>query len=586
MSEAGNANVLAAADNSETLPLRAMVSEFEVLGVIGEGGFGTVYLAMDHSLNRKVALKEYRPAALATRTGQTVVLRSQKHADSFAAGLRSFINEARTLARFDHPALVRVHRFWQENGTAYMAMPLVSGRTLTAMVRDYRAEVTEAWLRQILAPLLDAIEALHGVQIFHRDIAPDNVLIQDNGVPVLLDFGAAREIVADMSQALTVILKPGYAPIEQYAEDAVLKQGPWTDIYALGAVLHFAVTGRPPSNSVTRLAHDSLTPLAVAKPPGFSTAFLAAIDHALAVRPEARPQSIAELRKLFDLGARAVRAPAPMPAVDSLDASIVADPPEPPESPTTVMLPRTIVARQGGTSAPASIGPATTGGEGAVSAPTPLPLTAPPQPAVADREATPVPSRSRTGIIAGLLAVVVLGAIGLFAFLPKQGAVPAVAPETAASAPGGPAVDQRPTGSAAPAATDTGAAAAAPASPVAPAASAAPAAPTAPAASTAPATTGAPTPPAVAGDAGAQAVPAAAPPVPEATGTGVVRLAVKPWAMVRIDGVEKAVTPPLKSLTLPVGKHVIELVNSGFPPHAVEVQVEKDKRITLSYEFK
>ena len=238
-----------------------MVGEFEILGIIGEGGFGTVYLAMDHSLNRKVALKEYRPGALATRTDTTVVLRSQRHAEAFAAGLKSFINEARTLARFDHPALVRVYRFWQENGTAYMAMPLVEGSTLTSVVRDRRSSVTEAWLRQIVAPLLDAIEALHGVQIYHRDIAPDNVLIQQNGTPVLLDFGAAREIVAAQTQALTVILKPGYAPVEQYAEDAGMKQGPWTDIYALGAVMQFAVTGRAPPNSVTRLMNDSRIPL-------------------------------------------------------------------------------------------------------------------------------------------------------------------------------------------------------------------------------------------------------------------------------------------------------------------------------------
>jgi len=572
MSEAGNSNVLAAADHSEMLPLRSMVSEFEILGVIGEGGFGTVYLAMDHSLNRRVALKEYRPAALATRTGHTVVLRSQKHADSFAAGLRSFINEARTLARFDHPALVRVHRFWQENGTAYMAMPLVSGRTLTAMVRDYREEVTEAWLRQILVPLLDAIEALHGVQIFHRDIAPDNVLIQDNGVPVLLDFGAAREIVTDMSQALTVILKPGYAPIEQYAEDAVLKQGPWTDIYALGAVLHFAVTGRPPSNSVTRLAHDSLTPLAVAKPPGFSAEFLTAIDQALAVRPEARPQTIAELRKLFNIGARAVRPPAPKQIVDDLQAPLAADPSTSLESPTTVMLPRTIAAKQSAAAVtPPAAQPSLSGG--VVAAPVPThqpPAASPPLPALGGGEASPAAKRSRIGILAGVIAVAVVAAIGIVAFMPKQGPVPAGTPDATTSAPAGPAAQQA-----------TSASAPAPAATVSEAPATGAAAPDA--AGTAGATSSAT--PAVAGDAPSQAAPAT-PPVPEVTGTGSIRLAVKPWAMVRVDGVEKAVTPPLKLLTLPVGKHVIELVNSGFPPHAVALEVERDKRITLSYEFK
>ncbi|MEO7760683.1 MAG: protein kinase, partial [Casimicrobiaceae bacterium] len=347
MSATPGAPVDPAQSNSETLPLRSMVGEFEILGIIGEGGFGTVYLAMDHSLNRKVALKEYRPAALATRTATTIVLRSQRHAEAFAAGLKSFINEARTLARFDHPALVRVYRFWQENGTAYMAMPLVEGSTLTSIVRDRRPSVTESWLRQILAPLLDAIEALHGVQIYHRDIAPDNVLIQQNGTPVLLDFGAAREIVAAQTQALTVILKPGYAPVEQYAEDAGMKQGPWTDIYAIGAVMQFAVIGRAPPNSVTRLMNDSRVPLLQEMPAGFTAEFLGAIDKALTVRPEARPQNIAELRELFgmtrDAGSESStgfslhpNAPASSP---TQFGGGLAGPVSPPADQTTIILP-------------------------------------------------------------------------------------------------------------------------------------------------------------------------------------------------------------------------------------------------------
>src|SRR4051812_1915682 len=138
------------AENLETLREGSMIGEFEITGVIGEGGFGTVYLATDHSLQRRVALKEYRPAALATRQGHAVVVRSQRHAEAFEAGLRSFLNEARTLARFDHPSLVRVYRVWQENSTAYMAMALCEGRPLTSIVRDHPEEVNEAWLRGVL----------------------------------------------------------------------------------------------------------------------------------------------------------------------------------------------------------------------------------------------------------------------------------------------------------------------------------------------------------------------------------------------------------------------------------------------------
>jgi non-specific serine/threonine protein kinase len=186
--------------------------------------------------------------------------------------------------------------------------------------------------------------------------------------------------------------------------------------------------------------------------------------------------------------------------------------------------------------------------------------------------ASPAAKRSRTGIIAGLLAVVIVAAIGVVAFMPKQGAVPAGTPDAATSATGSPAA-QPATPMSAPAPTATSAEAAAATGSAAP-----------PSAGAAGATTS--TTPPVAGDATAQQPVPAMPPVPEATGTGSIRLAVKPWAMVRVDGVEKAVTPPLKLLTLPVGKHTIELVNSAFPPYIIEIDVEKDKRITVSYEFK
>ncbi|MCC7151685.1 MAG: serine/threonine protein kinase, partial [Rubrivivax sp.] len=223
------------------------LGEFEVKRVLGVGGFGIVYLAFDHLLEREVALKEYMPASLVERSDELqVTLISQAHADTFALGLRSFVNEARLLARFDHPSLVKVHRFWEANGTAYMAMALYKGRT----ARDVRTQMTErpdeAWVRRLLEPLLGAIEKLHSEDVYHRDIAPDNILIEADGRPVLLDFGAARRVITDRSQALTAILKPSYAPIEQYADVSGMKQGPWTDIYALGATVHYLLMGKPP----------------------------------------------------------------------------------------------------------------------------------------------------------------------------------------------------------------------------------------------------------------------------------------------------------------------------------------------------
>ena len=293
-------------DTPSALPPGTRLGEFELLSLLGVGGFGIVYLAFDHALEREVAVKEYMPASLAGRTETMhVSLRSHSDAESFALGLRSFVNEAKLLARFDHPSLLKVHRFWEANGTAYMAMPVLRGRTL----KDIRAEMTgspdETWMRNILMPLLGAIEKLHSEDVYHRDIAPDNIQIEPDGRPVLLDFGAARRVLSDKSQALTAILKPAYAPIEQYGEAGSVRQGPWTDIYALGATLHYMLLGRPPSPATARTVHDEASHLTPEQVPGCTESFLQTIDWMLCPRPLDRPQSVAELRRVLEGEAKA-----------------------------------------------------------------------------------------------------------------------------------------------------------------------------------------------------------------------------------------------------------------------------------------
>jgi serine/threonine protein kinase len=288
-------------DNPSVLPLGTRLGEFEVRGVLGVGGFGIVYLAFDHALEREVAVKEYMPASLAGRTETMhVSLRSQSDADTFALGLRSFVNEAKLLARFDHPSLLKVHRYWEANGTAYMAMPVMRGRTLKEVRAEMGPPPDEAWLRAMLTPLLSAIDKLHAEGVYHRDIAPDNIQIGPDGVPVLLDFGAARRVISDKSQTLTAILKPAYAPIEQYAEAGSVKQGPWTDLYALGATLHYLLLNRPPPPATTRAIHDEASGLSTELCPGCSEDFLRTIDWMLAPRPADRPQNVAALREVLD----------------------------------------------------------------------------------------------------------------------------------------------------------------------------------------------------------------------------------------------------------------------------------------------
>ena len=289
-------------EGGNMLPVGFYLGEFEIVKVLGEGGFGIVYLADDHSLGRRVALKEYMPSSLAQRVGGTQVsVKSERHRETFEAGLKSFVNEARLLAQFDHPSLVKVYRFWEANGTAYMVMPFYEGITLKDELKAMGAPPDEEWLRELLEPLTEALAVIHTEQCFHRDIAPDNViLLKGSQRPLLLDFGAARRVIGDMTQALTVILKPGYAPVEQYAEIPGMKQGPWTDVYALAGVAYYALRGKTPPTSVGRLMNDNYVPMTQAGAGRYSPAFLAAIDRGLVVKPEERTQSIDDMRR--DLG--------------------------------------------------------------------------------------------------------------------------------------------------------------------------------------------------------------------------------------------------------------------------------------------
>lgn len=283
------------------LPDGTTLGNFRIERSIGEGGFGIVYLAWDAALERHVAIKEYMPYALASREGDTldVSLRTENDRPVFDAGLKSFVNEARLLARFDHPALVKVFSFWEANRTAYMVMPYYEGPTLKAALAALKRPASEQELRDWIAPLLEALTVLHGEQCYHRDVSPDNILLTAGG-PLLLDFGAARRVISDRTQALTAMLKPGFAPIEQYG--GTMLQGPWTDLYALAGVVRYAITGRPPVASVARVVEDAQRPLAQTHAGRYSEGFLQAIDAALAVRPEDRPQDVAAFRALLAAG--------------------------------------------------------------------------------------------------------------------------------------------------------------------------------------------------------------------------------------------------------------------------------------------
>ena len=285
------------ATHANCLPVGTRVADFEIIGLIGEGGFGIVYLARDTSLDRIVALKEFMPGAFAGRVdGVRVAVRAANQKATFDAGLRSFINEAKMLAQFSHPALLEVYRFWEENGTAYMAMRFYKGETLRQVLSEGNKQFDENAVAQTIGPIFDALEMLHREQVFHRDIAPDNIMLAD-GRPVLLDFGSARRIVSDGTQALTTVLKPGYAPIEQYSDDGTMKQGAWTDVYALGGVLYHLATGKAPLQAVSRMLSDPLQTVNQVTGEKFSQRFSDAVSKAMSVHVTNRFQTVTEFRE-------------------------------------------------------------------------------------------------------------------------------------------------------------------------------------------------------------------------------------------------------------------------------------------------
>ena len=288
-------------DNLLALPIGTeLAGDYRIARVLGAGGFGITYLAEETPLNRGVAIKEYFPSDFAAREGTTLVRsKSQSQDEDYRWGLDRFIEEAQALATFDHANIVRVYRYFRQNNTGYMVLKLEEGVSFKAWLDKLGRRPVQAELDAVVAPLLDALELIHSRSFLHRDIAPDNIMIRPDGSPVLIDFGSARREVASHLSTMSVLVKPGYSPAEQYAQDG-RRQGPWTDIYALAATLYHAVTGRRPADAPGRMQRDDLVAAEFAAPEGaFRKGFLQAIDAALRLAVEARPQSIAEWRKML-----------------------------------------------------------------------------------------------------------------------------------------------------------------------------------------------------------------------------------------------------------------------------------------------
>ncbi len=272
------------------------VYEYRIEKVLGGGGFGITYLAHDINLQLPVAIKEYFPADLAVRSSDhSVGMRSADSAAQFEWGLERFIDEARTLASFRHPNIVRVLRYFKEHGTAYIVMEYESGDPLKHWLSQHPG-LNQKSLLQLVFPLLDGLETVHKLNFLHRDIKPDNIYMRADGTPVLLDFGAARRVTGD--QDMTNIVSPGFAPFEQYHSKG--NQGPWTDLYSLGAVMYWMTTGRKPMEAASRVRADDMPPArGNASTQAYGDALLRAIDWALTPDEKLRPQNVAAFRKVL-----------------------------------------------------------------------------------------------------------------------------------------------------------------------------------------------------------------------------------------------------------------------------------------------
>jgi serine/threonine protein kinase len=279
------------------LPSGTRVDHYVIREVLGAGGFGITYLAEHEGLGKLYAIKEYYPHAFSYRHGRSV-LPTASSAGTYKWGLERFVTEARALAKFKHPAIVDVASIFEANGTAYIVLGYEAGIDMVQWLKQLGRPPSQEELDRMLTPLLGALEEVHRNNMMHRDISPDNLLIRDDGRPVLIDFGSARESIRGRARALSAIVKHGYSPPEQYTSRPEL-QGPWTDIYALAATLYRAISGKLPPDATERLVRDDIQPLSRLAGAPYRAGFLDAIDRGLRMKVEDRPQSIVEWRELL-----------------------------------------------------------------------------------------------------------------------------------------------------------------------------------------------------------------------------------------------------------------------------------------------
>ena len=275
---------------------------YKIEEVIGAGGFGITYRAWDPLLQSYVAIKEYYPSGIATRSADSskVCVPVGQEQREYHRGRIRFLKEAQDVARFQsEPNIVSIYDYLEENDTAYMVMEYLHGCTLKQYIREHGGRLDTDHILHICLSVLDALAVVHKAGMIHRDISPENIFICEDLTVKLIDFGAAKQVYLDGEQTMSVVLKPGYAPPEQYAKKD--KQGPWTDIYALGATLYFAATGEKPEESFGRVLEDTIKPVCEVNPE-IPRAMSQVIMRAMSVKIEDRYQTVEAMREALLAG--------------------------------------------------------------------------------------------------------------------------------------------------------------------------------------------------------------------------------------------------------------------------------------------
>jgi serine/threonine protein kinase len=283
------------AQANQPLPVGFKLENYRILRVLASGGFSFVYLAHDEK-EMPVAIKEYLPAALALRTGEAATPSVPEESRAvFGYGMKCFFEEGKALAGLAHPNIVRVLNFFRANDTAYLVMRYERGRSLQEHIRKRHGVLKEEWLRDTFTQLLDGLREVHSNNFLHLDIKPANVYLRNDGAPLLIDFGAARQTLSDQGTRLPPMFTPGYAAPEHHRSRRYL--GPWSDIYSIGATLYACLAGDTPASAPERLERDRLTPARHGWAGRYSDELLDTIDWCLRLDHRERPQSVLALQK-------------------------------------------------------------------------------------------------------------------------------------------------------------------------------------------------------------------------------------------------------------------------------------------------